>query len=77
MLGAVLAGAIAAPVILGASLMAYLRDYIGLWPLDIVQVLNGFMPAGVVFAVTRRRAPPPPPPPRRKPRLRAVEKEPS
>ena len=76
-LGAVLAGAIAAPVILAASLVAYLRDYIGLWPLVIVQVLNGFVPAGMVFAVLRRRGPPPPPPPRRKPKLRAVEREPN
>ncbi len=45
-LAAVVAAAVAAPLILIASLQAYLHDYMGLWPLNIVQLLNGFMPAG-------------------------------
>lgn len=71
----ILAGAIAAPMILVGALQAYLHDYIGLWPLGLMAVLAGFAPAGLMSAGTRRRiAPPPPPQPRRKPKLRAVEK---
>ncbi len=64
-------------VILAGALQVYLHDYIGLWPLGAIAALNGFLPAGLMYAGSRRRIAPPPPPsptPRRKPKLRAVEK---
>ncbi|WP_029004476.1 HXXEE domain-containing protein [Azorhizobium doebereinerae] len=65
----VLAGGIAVHVILMGSLQAYLRGFIGLWPLNIIQVLNAFVPAALMYAGMRVRKAPPP---RRKPNLRAV-----
>ena len=78
-LALVVASGVAVHVILMGSLLAYLRDFIGLIPLVAIQILNGFLPAAVLYlAVYRQRQParpaaaaprtPRPPRPRRPPK---------
>ncbi len=62
----VVAGGVIFHLILMGSLQAYLRDYIGLWPLNILQGLNAFVPAALMYVGTLSRSAPPPrvvPPP--------------
>lgn len=72
-LGLTLAGGIAVHAVLMGSLMAFLRGYLPLWPLNGLQVLNGLVPAALMYLGTRRlMAPPPPPPAPQQPRRRSA-----
>ncbi|MEP9366751.1 HXXEE domain-containing protein [Xanthobacter sp. VNH20] len=57
----VLAGVLVHAVLMG-SLLAYLRDFIGLVPLVVIQVLNAAIPAALMVGGFYRRAAAPPPP---------------
>lgn len=57
----ILAGLLVHAVLMG-SLLAYLRDFIGLAPLVAIQVLNAALPAALMVAAFHGRVAAPPPP---------------
>ncbi|GGF60878.1 hypothetical protein GCM10007301_20820 [Azorhizobium oxalatiphilum] len=56
----VVGGGVAVHVILMGSLQAFLHGFIGLWLLNAVQVLNAFVPAGLMAVGIRPKAAAPP-----------------